>query len=123
MGTGVGTSFAAMPTLIITHVPLTETGSATSFNQALLVVGGSMGSALVASLLAGFTPAGGLLPRDTGYMVAFLLLGAVSLVGGLLGLARRRGRASTSPAPAGALAAVLPVQVASNPATGPAAAA
>jgi MFS family permease len=123
MGTGIGTSFAAMPTLIITHVPPTETGSATSFNQALRVVGGSMGSALVASMLAGFTPAGGLLPRDRGYTVAFLLLGAVSLLGGLLSLVLRQGRASASLVPAGARAAVLPVGAggAPNPATGPAA--
>ncbi|WP_232425465.1 MFS transporter [Pseudofrankia inefficax] len=123
MGTGIGTSFAAMPTLIITHVPPAETGSATSFNQALRVVGGSMGSALVASMLAGFTPAGGLLPRDGGYTVAFLLLGAVSLLGGLLSLVLRQGRASASPVPAGARPAVLPVGGggAPNPATGPAA--
>ncbi|MBL7497837.1 MFS transporter [Frankia sp. CNm7] len=102
LGVGIGTGFAAMPTLIITHVPLTETGSATSFNQAMRVVGGSMGSALAASLLEGFTPAGTPLPRDTGYSVAFLMLGLVSLLGALLGLTLRRDRKAR----AGALPAV-----------------
>lgn len=121
LGTGIGTSFAAMPTLIITHVPVTETGSATSFNQALRVVGGSMGSALVASLLAGFTPAGGLLPRDAGYTTAFLLLGIVSLLGGLLGLVLRQDRVTARPGQP-ARAAVLPAQSPASPAaTGPAA--
>ena len=68
-----------------------------------------MGSALVALTLAGFTPAGGLLPRDGGYTVAFLVLGAVSLLGGLLSLVLRQGRASASPVPVGARGAVLPV--------------
>ncbi|WP_241834648.1 MFS transporter [Pseudofrankia asymbiotica] len=101
LGAGIGTTFAAMPTLIITHVPLAETGSATSFNQAMRVVGGSMGSALAASMLAGFTPAGALLPREAGYTAAFLVLGLVSLLAAVLGLVlRASGLQRTTAAPA-----------------------
>jgi predicted MFS family arabinose efflux permease len=96
LGFGVGTSFAAMPALIIAHVPLDETGSATSFNQSLRTVGGSMGSALSAAVLAGFTPAGAQLPRDAGYAAAFGMLGAASVLAALLSLTLRRSERLTS---------------------------
>lgn len=98
LGVGIGAAFAAMPTLIITHVPPAETGSATSFNQAIRVVGGSMGSAMAASLLAGYTPAGAVLPRESGYTAAFVMLGAASLLACLPAIALRRSPPRRQPA-------------------------
>jgi predicted MFS family arabinose efflux permease len=73
-GLGVGCTFAAMPGLIVHSVPPHETGSAMSFNQVLRYVGYSTGSALSATILEMYTPAGEKLPTDRGY-------GAIAWVG------------------------------------------
>jgi MFS family permease len=52
LGVGLGTTFAAIPGLIVQAVPARETGSAMGFYQVVRYVGFSMGSALTASILA-----------------------------------------------------------------------
>lgn len=87
LGVGVGTTFAAMPALIVKAVPPHETGSATSLNAVLRSVGGAFGSAAVAALLTAYTPASGGPAEDRGYTVAFLvgagacILGAFAAIG------------------------------------------
>ncbi|HEU0163648.1 MAG TPA: MFS transporter [Thermomicrobiales bacterium] len=76
LGLGIGTTFAAMPLLIIRAVPASETGSATSMNTVLRSVGGAIGSAASIALLTSYTPAGDVLPTDNGYTVTFVV-GAV----------------------------------------------
>lgn len=51
-GLGMGSAYAAMPTLIARNVAAFEVGSAVSFNQVLRTVGGAAGSAIVGSILA-----------------------------------------------------------------------
>ncbi|MFC3242243.1 MFS transporter [Gordonia humi] len=51
-GLGMGSAYAAMPTLIARNVAISEVGSAVSFNQVLRTVGGAVGSAIVGSVLA-----------------------------------------------------------------------
>ncbi|MCF8588905.1 MFS transporter [Gordonia sp. HY285] len=51
-GLGMGSAYAAMPTLIARNVAVFEVGSAVSFNQVLRTVGGAVGSAIVGSILA-----------------------------------------------------------------------
>ncbi|MCF8572169.1 MFS transporter [Gordonia sp. HY002] len=51
-GLGMGSAYAAMPTLIARNVAVFEVGSAVSFNQVLRTVGGAAGSAIVGSILA-----------------------------------------------------------------------
>jgi predicted MFS family arabinose efflux permease len=59
LGLGLGTTFAAIPGLIVEATPATETGSAMGFYQVVRWVGSAMGSALTASVLAAHTtPAG-----------------------------------------------------------------
>ncbi|HEX3825733.1 MAG TPA: MFS transporter [Sporichthyaceae bacterium] len=90
-GFGIGTTFAAMPGMILGAVPAAEVGSATSFNQVLRTIGGSIGSAITGAVLAMHTSGG--LPVDSGYRNTFALSSAIS---GLLLLAllieRLRGR-------------------------------
>ncbi|CUU54816.1 Major Facilitator Superfamily protein [Parafrankia irregularis] len=86
-GVGIGLAFAAMPGLIIGSVPPHETGSATSFNQVLRTVGGSVGSALGAAMLAAHTPAGATEPSNSGYTVAFVIAGGVGVLAMLAALA------------------------------------
>jgi MFS family permease len=52
LGVGLGTTFAAIPGLIVQAVPAHETGSAMGFYQVVRYVGFSTGSALTASILA-----------------------------------------------------------------------
>ncbi len=60
LGLGLGTTYAAIPGLIVQAVPVTETGSAMGFYQVVRYVGFSTGSALAASILAGHTSAAGM---------------------------------------------------------------
>ncbi|MFE9067925.1 MFS transporter [Streptomyces violaceusniger] len=80
LGNGVGAAYAVMPLLIVRHVPPSETGSATSFNQVLRTVGGSMGSAAISAIMLAYTPAGGDLPRGTAYTTALLATAAASFL-------------------------------------------
>jgi MFS family permease len=94
LGVGVGTTFAAMPALIVKAVPPHETGSATSLNVVLRSVGGSIGSAAIAALSTVYTPASGGPVEDRGYTVAFLIGAAACLLGALAAVViPRRGRA------------------------------
>ncbi len=52
LGVGLGTTFAAIPGLIVQAVPAHETGSAMGFYQVVRYVGFSLGSALTATILA-----------------------------------------------------------------------
>jgi MFS family permease len=81
LGAGVGAAYAVMPLLIVRHVPASETGSATSFNQVLRTVGGSVGSATISAITLAYTPAGGDIPQDTAYTTALLVTAAASFLG------------------------------------------
>ncbi|MBO3680252.1 MFS transporter [Streptomyces sp. NEAU-YJ-81] len=96
LGNGVGAAYAVMPLLIVRHVPPSETGSATSFNQVLRTVGGSMGSAAISAIMLAYTPAGGDLPRGTAYTTALLATAAASFLGVIAAvvLPPRRGTGS-----------------------------
>ncbi|SCD80524.1 Predicted arabinose efflux permease, MFS family [Streptomyces sp. BpilaLS-43] len=81
LGNGVGAAYAVMPILIVRHVPASETGSATSFNQVLRTVGGSVGSAAISAIMLAYMPPAGDIPRDTAYTMAFLVTAAASFLG------------------------------------------
>ena len=102
-GLGVGACFAAFPTLVVSAVPPSETGSAMSLNQVLRYVGFAVGSALTATVLAAATPSGGAAPAGSGYTTVAAIGVAVCLTTALvawLALGRRRG--STDAPPRGA---------------------
>lgn len=90
-GLGVGCTFSAMPGLIVRSVPASETGSAMSFNQVLRTIGFSTGSALSATVLEAFTPAGSALPRDSGYTVAAVVGCGLWVLTGVLAVVLPRG--------------------------------
>ncbi|MEO9176081.1 MAG: MFS transporter, partial [Gaiellales bacterium] len=77
VGVGLGSTYAAIPGLIVSSVPDSETGSAMGFYQVVRYIGFSLGSALTASILASHTHAGQHLPREGGYTLALWL--AVSI--------------------------------------------
>ncbi|NIL75089.1 putative multidrug resistance protein MdtD [Rhodococcus sp. B10] len=93
-GLGVGLTFAAMPALIVSAVPSHETGSALGVNQVTRTVGGAVGSALSATILAAYTLPGAVYPTDDGYSATATAGIVLWIVTGLLALglpyARRR---------------------------------
>jgi EmrB/QacA subfamily drug resistance transporter len=107
MGAGVGLAFSAMAALIVTAVPPEQTGVASGMNANIRTIGGSIGSALMASIVtAQLAPSG--LPKESGYTIGFAVL-AGGLV--LAALAAMRipigGRAiAKSDAPHGEMAMV-----------------
>jgi MFS family permease len=93
IGVGFGFTFAAIPTLIARSVPAGEVGSAMGFYQVIRSIGFSIGSAVVASVLAAHELAGAPYPAESGYTVSLWIAAAVSL-GALvvaLALTPRRG--------------------------------
>jgi MFS family permease len=96
-GCGVGSTFVAMPALIVDGVPAHETGSATGFNSVLRMVGGAAGSAFSAVILGAYTSTGETYPRDAGYTIAFAVSAAACLTV-LVGLLVMRQRTAVSAA-------------------------
>ena len=101
-GFGVGCVFAVNPLQITGGVPADQTGSAISFYQLVRTVGYSIASALSATVLAVYVPAGGRVPADAGYSAAAAIatgvLVATLIVSGAF--AARPGRAGRGPGPA-----------------------
>jgi MFS family permease len=94
-GVGLGSTFAVMPAVIVANVPPHRTGSAISLNQVLRNVGGAFGSALSATMLALYQPAGAEFPGEGGYTAGLLVAAAACLAAAVLVyvLAPRRTRA------------------------------
>lgn len=69
-GAGIGTGYAAMPALIARSVAVDQLGSAVSFNQVLRTVGGALGAAVAAAVLAAH-PAGSTYSTEEGITMAF----------------------------------------------------
>lgn len=83
---GIGFAFAAMPNLILGAVPQTQTGQATGFNALVRLVGSSLGGQVTAVVIASSAAAGSVVPRESGYVTAFLLCAVVAALGGALAL-------------------------------------
>lgn len=80
-GLGAAIAFAAMPVLIMSAVPITETASANGINSLMRSVGMASASAGTAAIFASLTtsaPSGGgdvVVPSPTAFTVGFLLCG------------------------------------------------
>jgi MFS family permease len=79
VGVGMGSTFAAIPGLIVRAVPERETGSVMGFYQVVRYIGFSLGSALTASILASHTPASRHLPDEGGYTLAMWIAVGICL--------------------------------------------
>jgi MFS family permease len=82
LGIGLGTTYAAIPGLIVRSVPKHETGSAMGFYQVVRYVGFSLGSALAAAILAGHTTAGQ--PGIGGYTMVLWVAAGICVMAGAL---------------------------------------
>ena len=84
---GIGFAFAAMPNLVVAAVPAAQTGQATGFNAVVRTVGSSIGTQVAAVVVVSSAAAGSLVPRDGGYVTAFVVCAVVTAVAGAVALA------------------------------------
>jgi MFS family permease len=79
VGIGTALAFAAMPTLIMSSVPITETASANGLNSLVRSIGTSLASTLVAAIMASYQVEVGGVPLASAEAFRLVLgLGAVS---------------------------------------------
>jgi EmrB/QacA subfamily drug resistance transporter len=107
LGVGFGLAFSAMSANVVSAVPAQQTGAATGMNANIRTIGGSIGAAVMASIVtAKLEPSG--LPTGSGYTTGFAVMAVVlvvaALAGALIPSQRRPGRAATEQAAVGTLA-------------------
>jgi EmrB/QacA subfamily drug resistance transporter len=85
MGVGIGFAFSAMSAVIVAAVPPEQTGVASGMNANIRTIGGSVGSALMASLVTATVRPDGL-PAASGYTRGFAVLAAALVLAALVGL-------------------------------------
>jgi EmrB/QacA subfamily drug resistance transporter len=94
MGVGFGLGLAAMSSLIVHAVPPEQTGVASGMNVNIRTIGGSIGAALMASVVTA-SPAADGLPREAGYTNGFTMLSGALLIAAVAGLLIPVGRRSS----------------------------
>ncbi|MFI5987484.1 MFS transporter [Streptomyces sp. NPDC051555] len=84
MNSGVALAYGAMPALIMSAVPLAETGAANGFNALMRSLGTSVGAAVVGVVLARLTTTTGgvTFTSETGFRTGLVLGGGFALVSG-----------------------------------------
>jgi MFS family permease len=107
LGIGFGLAFSAMTALVVSAVPAGQTSVATGMNANIRTIGGSIGAAVMASIVtAKLEPSG--LPTGAGYTTGFGVMAAVLVVAALASLLiptqRRPPAPATEAAAVGALA-------------------
>ncbi|MEV7968586.1 MFS transporter [Sphaerisporangium sp. NPDC088356] len=83
---GVGLAYAAMPALIMSSVPPSETAAANGLNALMRSIGTSASSAVISVVLAHMTVSLGaiVMPSLRGLQVAIIIAGGVAIVGALI---------------------------------------
>lgn len=83
---GVALAYGAMPTLIMSAVPLSETASANSFNTLMRSVGTSISAAVIGVVLAqmSMSVGGHAIPTENGFRTSLLIGCAVALVAAVI---------------------------------------
>jgi EmrB/QacA subfamily drug resistance transporter len=85
MGVGVGLVFACLSNLIVAAVPPEQTGVATGMNANIRTIGGSIGAAVMASIVtASVLPNG--LPKESGYTNGFIVLTGAFIIAAAVAL-------------------------------------
>ena len=85
MGVGFGLAFSAMSALIVSAVPPAQTGVASGMNANIRTIGGSIGAALMASIVTSHIGPTGL-PKESGYTIGFAMLAGCLVLAGLAAL-------------------------------------
>nr|WP_237308194.1 MFS transporter [Streptomyces sp. SAT1] len=77
---GFGIGLSALSVVVVHAVPAEHTGAATGMNANIRTIGGAVGAAVVATVLASRTTTGGF-PDEGGYTAVFVLLAAAAAAG------------------------------------------
>ena len=85
MGIGCGLAYPAVSALIVSAVPPDQTGVASGMNANIRSIGGSIGTAIMASTVTSQLEASGL-PKQAGYTAGFAMMGAALLLAAVAGL-------------------------------------
>ncbi|MFE8017943.1 MFS transporter [Streptomyces antibioticus] len=95
---GVGLAYGAMPALIMSSVPLTETAAANAFNTLMRSLGTSIGAAVIGVILAQMTTTMGgyTFASEDGFRTALLVGGALALVSAAVAAVIPAARAAQS---------------------------
>jgi EmrB/QacA subfamily drug resistance transporter len=100
MGAGTGLGFAAMSSLVVEGVPPEQTGVASGMNANIRTIGGSIGAAVMSTIVTGTTNRG--YPAKAGYTHGFLFLSlaavAAAVASFVVPATRRPSTPSTHPA-------------------------
>jgi EmrB/QacA subfamily drug resistance transporter len=103
VGVGFGFTYSAMSALVVAAVPASQTGVATGMNANIRTIGGSIGSAAMASIVTSHLEKTGL-PAESGYTTGFAALAGglvLAVVAGLLIPAPRQGETEATTAISG----------------------
>jgi MFS family permease len=85
MGVGFGLAFSAMAALVVMAVPASQTGVASGMNANIRTIGGSIGAAVMASIVTSQLAASGL-PKGSGYTTGFAVMTGGLVLAALAGL-------------------------------------
>jgi EmrB/QacA subfamily drug resistance transporter len=85
LGAGFGLAFSAMSNIIVDGVPTHQTGVASGMNANIRTIGGSIGAAVMASIVTARLGADGV-PVESGYTAGFTMLAGALLLATLAGL-------------------------------------
>jgi EmrB/QacA subfamily drug resistance transporter len=85
-GVGMGLVFACLSNLIVAAVPPEQTGVASGMNANIRTIGGSIGAAIMASVVTAKLLPGGV-PTESGYTHGFILLSVILLVAATIAVA------------------------------------
>jgi MFS family permease len=105
IGAGIGFTYGAMPALIMSAVPASETGAANSLNTLMRSIGTSTASAVAGVILAQMTTPFGpaVLPSEDGFRVVLAIGAGAALLASVVASFIPRQRVAQTPvdAPAG----------------------
>jgi EmrB/QacA subfamily drug resistance transporter len=96
-GVGFGLAFAAMSNLIVQAVPPQQTGVASGMNANIRTIGGSIGAAVMSSIVTSGAKAGSF-PKEAGYTHGFGMLTVVAIVAAAAALLVPKTHRASSPA-------------------------
>ncbi|WP_242893598.1 MFS transporter [Actinomadura litoris] len=86
-GVGFGIAYAALGTLAVQHVPMSQSGIASGINSLVRTTGGSVAGAVTASILAGRVLAGTDVPTLGAYELCFWIVAAGAALAALVAVA------------------------------------
>jgi EmrB/QacA subfamily drug resistance transporter len=95
-GVGFGLAFASMSSLVVEAVPPEQTGVASGMNANIRTIGGSIGAAVMSSVVTSGIRTGGI-PREAGYTHGFTLLTIAAAAAALAAVLVPRRRRPVTP--------------------------